>query len=148
MQLQFIIKPFQELSVDELYQILKLRNEVFIVEQNCPYLDLDEKDQKGLHLVGYEGNNIAVYTRLLPKGISYADVSIGRVITAKAYRSLGLGKVLMQQSIKACHESFGQAPIRISAQYHLVKFYGSLGFEALGNPYDEDGIPHIEMLLS
>lgn len=148
MQLNFVIKAFDELSTQELYQILKLRNEVFIIEQNCPYLDLDDKDQKGYHLVGYNGDKIAVYTRLLPKGISYADASIGRVITAEAYRGLGLGTVLMQQSIQACYQRFGKIPIRISAQYHLLKFYGSLGFQALGQPYDEDGIPHIEMLLS
>lgn len=142
----YIIKSFYELSVSELYELLRLRNQVFVVEQNCPYQDLDNKDQKSLHLLYYVDNQLAAYTRLLPAGISYDDVSIGRVVNAPTHRGLGIGKKLMQASIEGCYEKFGKADIRISAQLYLLKFYQSLGFEPQGEPYDEDGIPHIEMV--
>ncbi|WP_316831898.1 GNAT family N-acetyltransferase [Pedobacter aquatilis] len=146
MQAKYIIKAFSEFSIEELYHVLRLRNEVFIVEQNCPYQDLDDKDQRSLHLLYYVDDQLAAYTRLLPQGISYEDISIGRVLTSAAHRGIGLGKKLMEASIAGCYEKFGPSPIRISAQLYLLKFYQSLGFEKIGEPYDEDGIPHIEMV--
>ncbi|MBE8728292.1 GNAT family N-acetyltransferase [Flavobacterium hungaricum] len=142
------IKTFEELTNHELYAMLRLRSEVFVVEQNCPYLDLDNKDQKSFHLLYYVDNQLAGCTRLLPKGISYNEISIGRVVIAPSHRGLGLGVKLMEASILGCEEKFGKGPIRIGAQYHLSKFYNSLGFEEEGEVYDEDGIPHIEMLRS
>jgi len=140
------IKSFDELTNHEMYNMLRLRCDVFVVEQNCPYLDLDNKDQKGFHLLYYVDNKLAGVTRLLPKGVSYDEVSIGRVVIAKSHRGLGLGVKLMEASIEGCEEKFGKGPIRISAQYHLSKFYQSLGFVEQGEVYDEDGIPHIGML--
>ncbi|WP_289658932.1 GNAT family N-acetyltransferase [Flavobacterium panacagri] len=140
------IKSFDELTNHEMYAMLRLRSEVFVVEQNCPYQDLDNKDQKGFHLLYYVDNELAGVTRLLPKGISYEEISIGRVVIAQTHRGLGLGVKLMEASIAGCEEKFGKEPIRISAQYHLSKFYQSLGFAEQGEVYDEDGIPHISML--
>lgn len=139
-------KAFAMLSTTELYQILQLRSAVFVVEQHCVYQDLDEKDLKCYHLTGWHNGTAAAYTRLLPKGVSYTEQSIGRVVTAKAYRGIGLGQLLMQQSIEASYRLFGKAPIRIGAQQHLKPFYESLGFQQASNVYDEDGIPHIEMV--
>ena len=146
MTFSHFIKSFDELTNHEMYNMLRLRSDVFVVEQNCPYLDLDNKDQKGFHLLYYVDNELAGVTRLLPKGVSYDEVSIGRVVIAKSYRGLGLGVKLMEASIEGCEEKFGKGPIRISAQYHLSKFYQSLGFVEQGEVYDEDGIPHIGML--
>lgn len=140
------IKSFDELTNHELYNMLRLRSEVFVVEQNCPYQDLDNKDQKSFHLLYYVNDELAGCTRLLPSGLSYDEISIGRVVIAPSHRGLGLGKKLMEVSISGCEEKFGKAPIRISAQYHLSNFYQSLGFTEQGEVYDEDGIPHIEML--
>nr|WP_294783837.1 GNAT family N-acetyltransferase [uncultured Flavobacterium sp.] len=140
------IKSFDELSNQELYNMLHLRCDVFVVEQNCPYLDLDNKDQKSFHLLYYVDNELAGVTRLLPAGLSYNEISIGRVVIARTHRGLGLGVKLMEASIAGCEEKFGEGPIRISAQYHLSKFYQSLGFVEQGEVYDEDGIPHIGML--
>lgn len=140
------IKSFDELTNHEMYNMLRLRSDVFVVEQNCPYLDLDNKDQKGFHLLYYVDNELAGVTRLLPKGVSYDEVSIGRVVIAKSHRGLGLGVKLMEASIEGCEKKFGKGPIRISAQYHLSKFYQSLGFVEQGEVYNEDGIPHIGML--
>ena len=139
------IKSFNEFSIYELYAVLQLRNEVFIVEQNCPYLDLDGKDQDSYHLLYYVDDQLAAYTRLLPARLSYDEPSIGRVITAPSFRGIGLGRLLMEASIQGCYEKFGVCGIRISAQYHLSKFYQSLGFAEIVEVYDEDGIPHIQM---
>ncbi|RYG16361.1 MAG: GNAT family N-acetyltransferase [Chitinophagaceae bacterium] len=146
MELKFTVKAFNELSITELYQILSLRNEVFIVEQQCPYLDIDGKDTKAHHVIGYDGDNIAVYARVLPQGVSYEEVSIGRVITANNYRGLGLGKKLMEASFGVCNAKFQGVPIRIGAQHYLLAFYESLGFKQIGDPYDEDGILHVDMI--
>ncbi|WET03085.1 GNAT family N-acetyltransferase [Flavobacterium sp. YJ01] len=140
------IKSFEELTNHELYNMLRLRSDVFVVEQNCPYLDLDNKDQKGFHVLFHVDNELAGVTRLLPIGVSYDEISIGRVVISRAHRGLGLGVKLMEASIAGCEEKFGKGPIRISAQYHLSKFYQSLGFAEQGEVYDEDGIPHIGML--
>ena len=146
MDIVYYCKSFDELTTRELYTVLQLRSEVFIVEQNCPYQDIDNKDLKGYHLMCYIDGNLAAYTRLLPGGVSYDEVSIGRVVVSASYRGLKLGKQLMEQSIAACNDLFKNPAIRISAQAHLSKFYNSLGFDETGELYDEDGIPHIEMI--
>lgn len=144
--LNWQLKPFNELSPAELYAILKARQEVFVVEQTCPYLDADGKDTYCLHLTGYIDNEIAAYARLVPPGISYAEPSIGRVLTTHKYRTGGYGKLLMQQAIAETIKAFGNTPIRIGAQLYLKKFYEGFGFVQQGEVYDEDGIDHIIML--
>jgi ElaA protein len=140
-------KSFPELSTNELYKILQLRCAVFIVEQNCPYQDLDDKDLKAMHLWSCDNDgNIIAYCRLLPSGISYTEASIGRVATTITVRNAGLGRVLMQKAVSYIHDTWNQSAIRISAQLYLDKFYISLGFESVGESYLEDDIPHIEMV--
>ncbi len=142
-------KKFNELTPTELYAILKLRSEVFVVEQNCVYLDADGKDAQSLHLCGWLNNQLLVaYTRLLPAGISYNEASIGRVVTNSAHRKDGYGKTLMQKSIESVYKHFGKCPIKIGAQQYLIKFYESFGFQVISEPYLEDGIPHVSMLLN
>ncbi|MBV7531634.1 GNAT family N-acetyltransferase [Chitinophaga sp. sic0106] len=141
------IKSFDELTTAELYAAIQLRVAVFVIEQNCPYQDLDYSDQKALHLMGYDTENrLAAYTRLFDKGIKYAEASIGRVVTASFARGKGAGRELMEESIKQIYQQFGQQPIRISAQQYLEKFYTSLGFKTVSEMYLEDDIPHVEML--
>ncbi|NIG52933.1 GNAT family N-acetyltransferase [Chitinophaga sp. Cy-1792] len=140
-------KKFEELSTTELYAILHLRSEIFVVEQNCPYQDLDYSDQKALHLMGYdEEGRLAAYTRLFDKGIKFKEASIGRVVTAAFARGKGAGRSLMEESIHQVYKHFGTQPIRIGAQQYLEKFYGSLGFTTVSDMYLEDNIPHVEML--
>lgn len=146
MTLNYCIKSFDELTNNELYNLLRLRSEIFVVEQNCAYLDLDNKDQKSFHLLYYVNNEFAGSTRLVPAGLSFEEISIGRVVIASSHRGLGLGVKLMETAIEGCQQKFGNGPIRIGAQYHLSKFYQSLGFVEQGEQYEEDGIPHIEML--
>ncbi|RZL39184.1 MAG: GNAT family N-acetyltransferase [Pedobacter sp.] len=147
MQLNWACKPFEELSTTELYSILQLRAEVFVVEQNCVYQDIDGKDLKSTHLMAWEDENLVAYTRLVPIGISFTEASIGRVITSPRYRGLGIGVTLMEKSIAKTLEIYQTDRIRIGAQLYLKKFYESLGFVAEGEEFLEDGIPHIEMLL-
>jgi len=148
MALNWILKKFDDLTVGELYAILQLRNEVFVVEQNCPYQDADNKDQKSLHFMGWDGNMLAAYTRIIPKGISYTEASIGRVVTAPKYRGTGTGKTLMQLSIANTFTAFNCTTIKIGAQLYLKKFYEDLGFVQCSEQYLEDNISHIEMLLT
>ena len=138
---------FEDLTNTELYNILKLRNEVFIVEQNCPYFDMDNKDQYCWHLMGYDQDNLVAYCRLVPTGISYNTPSIGRVVTAAPHRQLGLGKKLMQTAIDKITELFDCSEITISAQLYLKNFYGSLSFIQVSDIYLEDNIEHIKMIL-
>lgn len=145
MELRYIIKSFNELTTAELYDLLRLRCEVFVVEQNCAYLDLDNKDLTSYHLLYYADGQLAAYTRLLPIGLSYDDVSIGRVVTSADFRGVGLGKKLIEASIDGCYKKFGEVAIRISAQQHLTRFYQSFGFLQVSEPYLEDGIMHVEM---
>lgn len=147
MKIDFVVKAFEELTTIELYKILKLRSEIFIIEQNCVYQDIDDKDLKCHHLMCLVDGNLAGYTRIVPRGLTYEDASIGRVVIGTAYRGLGLGKQLMEHSIQGCKDILKESTIRISAQLYLLKFYNSLGFKEVGEPYDEDGIPHIEMVL-
>ena len=131
-----------------LYDILALRQEVFVVEQTCYYLDADGKDQKALHVVGMQGEKLVAYTRVLDRGVSYPDyASIGRVVTAPAVRGQGLGRPLMRESLRALYALYGEQPVKISAQAHLQDFYGSLGYRGVGEVYEEDGIPHRGMVL-
>lgn len=145
MQLNWVYKTFDELSVKELYAILQLRNEVFSVEQNCVYQDADDKDQPAYHLCGWHGNKLAAYCRILPKGISYEHPSIGRVVTSPQYRKGGYGRELMKLAVAKTIEHFNDSIIIISAQLYLKKFYESIGFEQISGEYLEDGIPHIKM---
>ncbi len=148
MQLNWVFKKFEELTTAELYCILQLRNEVFVVEQNCVYQDADGKDQLSMHLGGWDGNKLVAYTRIIPPGISYTEASIGRVVTSPAYRRTGAGRLLMQESIRLCLTTFKVTSIRIGAQVYLSDFYQSLDFTPAGTQYLEDGIPHIEMILN
>jgi ElaA protein len=148
MRLKWVFKKFDDLSAAELYAILKLRNEVFVVEQNCVYQDTDDKDQHSYHLAGWNGKDLVAYTRIIPPGIAYSQVSIGRVVTSPKYRKTGIGRILMQESISKVFSQFNCSEIKIGAQVYLTKFYQSLGFVQSGPEYLEDGIPHIEMTLS
>lgn len=147
MQLNWIFKKFDELSAVELYRIMQLRNEVFVVEQNCVYQDADDKDQPSMHLCGWDEEKLVAYTRIIPPGISYAEASIGRVVTSLAYRHTGAGRQLMKESISSCFSEFKCTSIKIGAQVYLTVFYQSLGFIPCSSQYLEDGIPHIEMVL-
>jgi ElaA protein len=140
------VKPFHELSAGALYNILRLRNEVFVVEQQCPYQDADNKDQKCHHLMLYKEKTFAAYARLVPPGISYDAMSIGRVLTAPAFRGTGMGRRLMEEAMEHCYKIFGKGSIKISAQEYLKDFYNTFGFTESGAVYDEDGIPHLLMI--
>jgi ElaA protein len=149
-------KHFKDLSVYELYDILRLRNEVFVVEQNCVFQDADNKDQQSYHLCGWltpsntrdEREMLVAYVRLVPPGLSYKEPSIGRVVTSPAYRRNGTGRLLMQQAIKECLKLFGTQNIKIGAQLYLKGFYESLMFKQCSKMYLEDDIEHIEMLYT
>ncbi len=147
--LTFTCLPFDQLTPHELYAIMALRQEVFVVEQNCPYLDADGRDQDSWHLMGRDASGkLICYTRLLPKGLAYSDyVSIGRVVSSPSARGTGAGKLLMQRSIDMCRHLFGNQPIKIGAQSYLLKFYETFGFRSTGEEYLEDGIPHTKMIL-
>jgi len=139
-------KPFAALTVDELYAILTLRQEVFVVEQACAYLDCDGHDAGSLHLWTTDGPNVVAYTRVLPPGEKFAEASLGRVITSKSARKTGAGRAIVARAIDAISRRYGAVPIRISAQRYLRRFYEDFGFRQVGDEYSEDGIPHIEML--
>lgn len=142
-----ICKPFNDLTVTELYELLRLRSEIFVVEQNCVFLDMDNKDQLCHHLLLYNNETLAAYARIVPPGLSYREASIGRVITSPTARGTGAGKTLMELAIEACKNIFKDHPIRIGAQLYALKFYERVGFKADGEVYDEDGIDHVEMIL-
>ena len=146
--MEFITKTFLELTTTELYQILELRSEVFVVEQDCVYQDVDGKDQKSLHVFGLKNEKIIVYTRIFKPGDYFKNASIGRVVVSSKERKFGFGHLLMKASIKAIEHHFKVSKITISAQVYLKKFYESHGFIKIGEDYLEDGIPHIEMLKS
>lgn len=144
--IQWQLKLFNDLTPAELYSIMRLRGEVFVVEQNCPYVDADGKDFHSYHLMGHIGEDLAAYSRLVFPGISYEEVSIGRVITSGKYRGKEYGKRLMEKSIEEVERLYGKVPIRIGAQAYLKKFYEGFGFVDLNKPYLEDGIEHLIML--
>ena len=140
---------FNDLSLQELYDIMVLRQAVFIVEQDCPYLDADGNDQQAFHVLGYDDDgDLVAYSRLLPIGISYADaISIGRVISSEKVRGKGIGQVLMKYSIDEIYRIFGNEKLTISAQCYLITFYESMNFKTVGESYLEDDIPHIKMVI-
>lgn len=146
MGIKWEIKRFKELSPVELYDLLRLRSDVFIVEQNCVYPDIDGKDQKALHLIGELDGKIICYARLFKPGDYFSDASIGRVAVAKDFRNRALGHDLMREAIVGIRKYFHETKITISAQLYLKKFYESHQFIATGEPYLEDEIPHIEMV--
>ncbi len=139
-------KSFSELTADELYKILRLRSEVFVVEQQSAYQDCDGKDPLSFHFMGWNDNELIAYTRLIPKGISYPDAaSIGRVVIARSFRRKNIGKQLIAKSLEEIEVLFGEVPLKISAQFYLIRFYESFSFKSIGNVYLEDGIEHIAM---
>lgn len=144
--MEVVIKTFNQLTTEELYQILRLRSEVFVVEQDCVYQDVDNKDQKALHIIGTKNGEIVAYTRIFKPGDYFNNVSIGRVVVSQDQRKYGLGKRIMQASLAAIDQRFPNQPIEISAQSYLLKFYTELGFKVTGEEYLEDGIPHRRML--
>ncbi len=146
--LVWVCKDFKLLTSEELYLILQLRSAVFVVEQNCVFLDADGKDADCQHLMGFYNNQLVAYTRLVPNNIAYKEVSIGRVATALEFRNFGFGKQLMQQSIDTCYQLFGKQTIKIGAQLYLKKFYEGFGFLKSSEVYLEDDIEHIHMVLN
>lgn len=139
---------FDQLTLDQLYAILQARSTVFVLEQNCVYLDIDGKDQLSHHLCAWnESQELLAYLRIVPAGISFTEVSLGRVITTEQARGTGIGKQLLQKGVAACHDLYPGQTIRIGAQHYLEKFYQSFGFVTDSEIYLEDGIPHVEMVL-
>jgi len=143
---QWYCKKFDELNVRELYAIMKLRNAVFVVEQNCVYQDADDKDLPSWHYMGWLNEKLVAYTRLLPPGLAFDEPSIGRVVTHPNNRKSGLGRELMIRSVEEAEKLFGKIPIRIGAQVYLRDFYTRLGFQSCSDVYLEDNIEHIEMI--
>jgi ElaA protein len=148
MELTFEIKRFNELSTSELYSVLQLRSEVFVVEQNCVYQDIDGKDAKAIHLLGTYNNELVAYVRIFKPGDYFEQASIGRVVVKQNYRNRKWGYELMNEAIQATQTVFNETKITISAQLYLKKFYENLGFTQTSEMYLEDDIPHIEMRIS
>jgi len=144
--LDISIKTFEQLSLKELYFILQLRSEVFVVEQDCVYQDIDAKDQYALHIIGKKDTKIIAYTRVFKGGDYFKEASIGRVVVSLKDRHLNYGQQIMEASIVAIKNNYDTSEIKISAQKYLENFYNNLGFKTIGDPYLEDGIPHIAML--
>lgn len=144
--LEIKVKSFEELTKQELYDILQLRSEVFVVEQDCVYQDLDGKDQWALHVLGFKNDKVIAYTRIFKPGIYFDESSIGRVVVAKKEREFKYGYSLMEASIKAITSHYNETLIKISAQCYLKRFYTNVGFKTIGEAYLEDGIPHIAMI--
>lgn len=140
------IKTFKQLSTEELYAILQLRSEVFVVEQNCVYQDIDYKDQKALHVLGFKKKKLVAYTRIFKPGDYFENASIGRVVVNENERRFKYGYDIMNASVEAISNYFNTSIIKISAQEYLRNFYNNLGFKQVGEPYLEDGIPHIAMM--
>lgn len=144
--LKIKVKTFSELTKLELYSLLQLRSEVFVVEQDCVYQDIDGKDQKALHVLGFKNDKIIAYTRIFKPGDYFEEASIGRVVVAKNERQYKYGYDIMKTSIEAVKNNFNKTTIKISAQVYLKKFYTNLNFVAVGEEYLEDDIPHIAMI--
>jgi ElaA protein len=137
---------FSELTVHELYKVLRLRTQVFVVEQQCVFQDMDGMDQRARHLLGTTGGELVAYARLFGPGECFEQASIGRVVTAQSSRGTGVGRQLMHEAISSVERHWSRVPIRIGAQCYLKRFYESFGFERDGDDYVEDGIPHLHML--
>ncbi len=144
--MQWRWKTFESLSVHELYAILRLRQQVFCVEQKCAYQDVDNWDPKAWHLMGFEKGELVAYLRAFPKNVRYEEVSVGRVVTAPEARRHGYGREVLSRGISLAEEAFGLGPMKIAAQAYLEKFYGTAGFVRVSDEYLEDDIPHIDML--
>ncbi len=140
------IKTFKELNLDELYKILQLRSEVFVVEQDCVYQDIDGKDSKAIHVMGFEGDELVAYTRCFEPGYYFDEAAIGRVIVKYKYRKYGFGHDIMKASINQIKNQYRTNNIKLSAQQYLIRFYETHGFIQSGEGYLEDGIPHIAMI--
>ncbi len=139
---------FADLTTHQLYELLKLRQDVFILEQQCFYSDLDNQDQHSIHLLGYSDSTLVAYLRIIPKEIDNQEMMvIGRVLTDASQRGLGTGKAMMQQTMAFLAEQYPKCPVQLSAQQYLTDFYASFGFEAISEPYDDDGIMHQDMRL-
>ena len=147
MLMKWQLKKFDELSTDELYGILKLRAEVFVVEQNCPYQDLDDKDKCSYHLFLEDGGEVIAVSRIIPENVSYDEMSIGRVVVKKTYRGQGISKTMMKNAIKFIIEELKKDKIRLSGQAYLIDFYSNLGFKKVSDVYLEDGIEHFEFFF-
>lgn len=142
------IKTFDELDIYQLHDMLQLRSEVFVVEQDCVYQDIDGKDAKALHIIGVKAGKTVAYTRCFAPGIYFDEAAIGRVVVAKDERKYGYGHDIMKASIKAIESHYGIKKIKLSAQTYLIKFYKTHGFKTIGEEYLEDGIPHIAMIIA
>lgn len=140
------IKRFEELKLKEMYEILALRNEIFIVEQECPYQDCDGKDEKSYHLFAEENGEIVAYSRIIEKGVSYDEISIGRVTVKKSYRGKGISREMLSKAIEFIEKDLKETEIKIQAQAYLLNFYKSFGFKEVSEEYLEDNIPHIDMV--
>jgi ElaA protein len=141
------IKNFNQLSTHELYELLQVRTQVFVVEQECPYLEVDGKDLQSHHLYREENGEVVAYARLLPAGVSYNEPSIGRVLVKEGHRRKGFASELVKRGLAFIHDEWGNQPVKIQAQEYLREFYGSFGFRAITETYLDDGIPHIDMIL-
>lgn len=149
LMINWSLLAFEQLSTTQLYDLLKVRTDVFVVEQNCPYPELDNKDRLvGVHhLLGFEGDELVAYARLLPPGVSYSEVSIGRVLVAENARGKGYGRLLIAEALKQCEVLWPGQSIQIGAQVYLEKVYSQFGFKRNSDDYLEDGIPHVDMIL-
>ena len=144
--LRWTCSPFTELAPGRLYALLRLRAAVFVVEQDCAYQDLDSLDQQSLHLCGMDAGKLACYARISPPGVKLRCVGISRVLVRRDCRGAGLGRLLMREALRHCEEHWPKREIALAAQQHLVDFYTSLGFQGVSAPYDEAGIPHVDMV--
>tara|TARA_Y100000746_G_C15337125_1_gene380223 strand:+ start:30 stop:473 length:444 start_codon:yes stop_codon:yes gene_type:complete len=147
--MKFYIKKYNDLTLDNLYDLLSLRQSVFVVEQNCPYEDVDQKDKICFHLLGYKNKELIAYSRIFPPDSFYKEsVSIGRIVVLKSYRKKGIGLSLINESLNFVESNFGKINIRIEAQSYLKEFYSKFGFKIISDEYLEDGIPHFSMILN
>ncbi len=146
--MEWFCKTYNELSLDEFHDLIALRIEVFVVEQDCPYQELDGKDKISIHVFATDNNQMVATTRIVPPGISYEEPSIGRVVVAKSHRGTGLGHKLMRKTMEVLMARFGHVPVRISAQEHLIDYYNHHEFRTVSEMYLEDNIPHVQMLYT
>lgn len=146
--MDWVLKRFSELTLEELYQNLQLRTDVFVVEQECFYPEVDGRDQASYHLFAKDGEETVAYLRILPPGLSFEEASIGRVVVKETHRGQGLARLMLERAITFILEEWGQQQIKISAQTYLQEFYTSLGFVPVSKMYLEDGIPHLDMIYT
>ncbi|MEE3491004.1 MAG: GNAT family N-acetyltransferase [Methanobrevibacter sp.] len=145
--MEWKLKKFDELTTEELYEILKLRVEIFVVEQDCAYQDLDDKDQCAYHLFLEDGDEIIAVLRILPENVAFEDMAIGRIVVRKSHRGQGIARAMMKRAMEFIVKDLGKRSIRLSGQAYLVDFYEGLGFKRVSDEYLEDGIPHFEFLF-